>query len=410
MILGQLTQKPLPQPRQATLRTLFDSQGEAIDQALILFFPAPHSFTGEDVGEIHCHGSRAIILRLTEILCHYPNCRQALPGEFTRRAFDHGKMDLTAVEGLADLIDAETEAQRRQALRQMNGHLGALYQSWADKIKRSLAYIEAELDFPDEDLPGGLLEKLIPGLVELIAHISDHLSDHRRGERLRDGVVITILGAPNAGKSSLLNLLAQREVAIVSDRAGTTRDLLEVHLDLNGYPAILIDTAGIRESDDPVEQEGIRRALQRAQSSDLTLLLIDALAPKDISHNQNLNDCLVVINKTDDDKLIERANLQWPDAIKISARSGYGIDLLIDRLSHKVADLVQGENLVLTRARHRTALEAALFHLNGFSHTSDPALAAEELRMALRKIGEVTGRVDVEALLDVIFRDFCIGK
>src|SRR5215472_11989466 len=267
----------LPPPRRAARRRFADPRtGEAIDDGLALFFPAPNSFTGEDVAELHIHGSRAVIAALLDALAALPGLCLAEPGEFTRRAFEHGKLDLTAAEGLADLVAAETAAQRRQALRQLEGALGRLYEDWRTRLLRALAHLEAAIDFPEEGLPEGLSEEVGKSAAVLRAEIARHLADGHRGERLRDGVAVAIIGPPNAGKSSLMNALARRDVAITSSVAGTTRDVIEVALDLAGYPVVLADTAGLREAGDEIEQEGVRRARARGASADLRLVVLDA--------------------------------------------------------------------------------------------------------------------------------------
>jgi tRNA modification GTPase len=407
-VLSDLTGRALPSPRMASLATFRDpGNGQAIDQGLALWFPAPASFTGEDVVEIHCHGSRAVVAEFYRILSETEGCRPAEAGEFTRRAFDNGRMDLTQVEGLADLLEAETAAQQRQALRQMEGELGRLYDSWRDRLVRSLAHVEAEIDFPEEDLPGDMLEPVRKDVASLQKDISRHLADGRRGERLRDGFRIAIIGAPNVGKSSLLNALSRRDAAIVSDIAGTTRDVIEVHLDIEGYPVLLADTAGIRETLDPVEREGVVRSEQRMADADLVIEVLDARDP--VSQVPGDDRHIRVLNKID---LAPDATVP-EGGLALSVREGHGIGALIgaitDRL--KLSDDNGGQSdLPLTRARHRQALERAMVSLDRFHHAVLSELAAEDLRLAMREIGRITGSVDVEDLLDVIFRDFCIGK
>ena len=406
--LKALAGNDLPRPRFASLRTLRDPRtGEALDDALVLWFPAPRSFTGEDVGELHLHGGRAVVAGVIEALGALPGLRVAEPGEFTRRAFENGKLDLTAAEGLADLVDAETSAQRRQALRQMEGALGRLYEGWRERLTRALAHIEADIDFPDEDLPSGVADAVRPVLEALATEIDDHLADGRRGERLREGLHIAIVGAPNAGKSSLLNALARREAAIVSARAGTTRDVIEVHLDLGGFPVVLADTAGLREAGDEIEEEGIRRALDRAARADVKIAVFDATAPLDAATRALIDaDTVVVLNKTDLAPVA--ADI---DALPVSARTGAGLRALEERLAAFSADRLAGTGApALTRARHRAALEECRDALARALAAPLPELAAEDVRLASRALGRITGRVDVEDLLDVIFRDFCIGK
>jgi tRNA modification GTPase len=295
-----LTQENIPNARAATLRTFHAANGMPIDKGLVIWFPAPNSFTGEDVAEFHTHGGRAVTQAMLAALAAAPNCRMAEPGEFTRRAFEHGKLDLTQAEAIADLVDAETETQRVQALRQLEGSLGALYHGWADRITKTLAHLEAYLDFPDEPLPPELAAAHTATLAELVAAITAHLADAHKGERLRDGIRIAIIGAPNAGKSSLLNALAAREAAIVSPIAGTTRDVVEVALNMGGYPVLLQDTAGLRTTTDPIEAEGVRRAAARAADADLKLAVFDSTITPDADTLAQVDErTIVVLNKVD---------------------------------------------------------------------------------------------------------------
>jgi tRNA modification GTPase len=399
----------LPAPRQASLVSLVDpTSGEEIDRGLVLWFKTPASFTGEDVAEFHVHGGAAVVSALLTALGRLPGCRLAEPGEFTRRAFENGKLDLTAAEGVADLIEADTAAQRRQALRQMGGIFARLTEDWAKRLVRALAHLEAAIDFPDEDLPPDMLVSVRTETVTLAAEIRGHLADGRRGEILRDGLSIAIIGPPNSGKSSLLNALVGREAAIVSAIAGTTRDIIEVHLELNGYPVLLADTAGIRESTDQIEVEGVRRARARAESADMCLILLDAsdAVSRETATSELVdtgNAPLVVWNKCD----IEAAPA---GEIGISVQTGQGLDVLIAKLAERTEHLLGGAAPVVTRQRHRAALEACVGALERGAGATEAALIAEDLRLAVRALGQITGRVDVEDLLDVIFREFCIGK
>ena len=403
-----LTGGPLPPPRTAALRLLRDPQdGEVIDQSLVLWFPAPHSFTGEDVAELHVHGGPAVVSGVLAALGRQPGLRPAEPGEFTRRAFLAGKMDLTQVEGLADLINAETEAQRRQALRQMQGVLADLYEGWRERLVRALAYVEADIDFADEDdVPEHVSAQVKDQIARLSAEIARHLADGSRGERLRDGLSVAIIGRPNAGKSSLLNALAKRDVAIVSNIAGTTRDVIEVHLNLGGYPVTLIDTAGLRETDDPVEAEGVARARARARAADLRLHLTPC--GEEPAATAAEGESLSVITKID----LGGLPPGWHDGrFHISVVTGQGLAELVAHLADWAGKaLGGGESVLLTRERHRHALEACRAHLEAALTQPDLVLMAEDMRLAARALGHITGRVDVEDLLDVIFRDFCIGK
>lgn len=416
--LCTLTARPLPPARQAQLRTLYETpDGAVLDRALVLWFPAPASFTGEDVAEYHVHGGRAVVSALLETLLHHPGLRLAEPGEFTRRAFLNGKFDLTAAEAVADLVDAETTAQRRQALRQMEGTLGQLYNGWRTQLTRALAYLEASIDFIDEeDVPGDLGATIRPVLSVLIQAMAAHLADAHRGERLRDGVSITIVGAPNAGKSSLLNALARRDVAIVAATAGTTRDLIEVHLDLGGWPVVLVDTAGLRDNTaDAVEAEGVRRAHQRAASADLKLAVFDASAWPDCDAATLAlvdADTLPLLNKCDRlSTPLESPQVGGRPALLLSAKTGAGLDILVARLREQVSRrFTASETPALTRARHRSAVQDCQSALIRALTAPLPELAAEDVRLASRALGRITGQVDVDDLLDVIFRDFCIGK
>jgi len=411
--LQKLSRKPLPAPRQAKLVSLYDREGERLDRGLAIWFPSPQSFTGEDVVELHLHGGRAIALALADALADC-GLRPAEPGEFSRRAFAHGKLDLTQIEAIADLVAAETALQRRQALRQLDGALNQLYEGWRERILRAQAHFEAAIDFSDEDLPLDLLSETRLSLGTLAEEIAGHLEDGGRGERLRDGLSIAILGAPNVGKSSLLNCLAGRPAAIVSAVAGTTRDIIEVHLDLAGYPVILADTAGLRETEEVIEQEGVRRAQARAQSADLRLVIFDAqnLPLLDEASMALLGpQSIAVINKCDTVSMTLPDFLQGQPVIGISALSGLGLEALIEKLKDLAAPIMAGgSNLFLTRARYRTALAGAVEALRRAMQEELSELAAEDVRLAAAAVGRITGRIDVEEVLDVIFRDFCIGK
>jgi tRNA modification GTPase len=399
----------IPPPRLARRARFVDpATGERLDDGLVLWFPGPQSATGEDVAEFHVHGSRAVLAAVTQVLRRL-GLRLGEPGEFTRRAFLNGKLDLLQAEAIADLAAAETEAQRRQAIRQLDGELGTLYRGWCHRLTHTLAHLEAVIDFPDEDLPPEIEDRIHGEAELLIAEIERHLADGHRGERLRDGIMVAIIGPPNAGKSSLLNKIARRDAAITSPVAGTTRDIVEVAVDLAGYPVVLADTAGLRDSDDVVEQEGLRRALRRAEEAEIRLFVFDARCPDEARNAVAWQgpDTILVANKID---LVPA----WRDlpisAFPISALTGEGIDALLSALGERVAQSYRIEAPVLTRARHRQALEEATLSLRRALGAALPELRAEDLRLALRSLGHITGAVDVEDLLDVIFRDFCIGK
>ena len=391
--------------------------GRVIDSGLVLWFPGPKSETGEDTAEVQLHGGRAVVAAVLAELGRLDGFRPAEPGEFTRRAFGNGRLDLTEVEGLADLIYAETEAQRRQAFRQLSGALREKAETWRARLIEALALVEAQIDFSDEaDVPTTLIGPALQTAQGLKDEIAAALADDRRGERLRDGFVVAIAGPPNAGKSSLLNRIARREAAIVTPFAGTTRDVIEVHLDLDGLPVTVLDTAGIREADDPVEQEGVRRARARAAAADLILWVVDAAdASRPVTQHGQGPPVWLIRNKID---LLDSAP-QHPQASEGAARptyaisvlQGLGIDQLIDGLVHHVGQALSLSDTLISRERHRMALTAtvqALERALGVGERDD--LVAEELRLAARALGRLTGRVDVEEILDVVFREFCIGK
>jgi tRNA modification GTPase len=388
-----LTGKPAPEPRKASLSRL-----RGIDQGLVLFFRGPESFTGEDVAEFQIHGGRATVDALLTALA--PFGRPAEPGEFTRRAVENGKLDLTRAEAIADLIDAQTDAQRRQALRQYDGALCDLYEGWRAGLVRASAWAEVAIDFADEDLPTDTLAGARVAIGEIFEQIQRHLDDAARGELLREGLYLTVVGPPNAGKSSLVNALARRDVAIVAETAGTTRDVIEVRMDLGGYPVTLADTAGLRAAGDAVEAEGVRRALARAGAADLVLLLLDATSD---APPPGIRADLTVWNKAD---------VAPHDGLAISVKTGAGLDTLVATLTAMARDRLESrdEAPALTRKRHRHALEQAADFLQSALSADEPELLAEDLRLALRALGRITGRVDIEELLDVVFRDFCIGK
>jgi tRNA modification GTPase len=411
--LSLLTGKALPAARLATRVLLKEpGTGEALDDGIALRFPAPRSYTGEDVVELQVHGGLGVVAAVLEALGCIEGLRLAEPGEFTRRAVLAGKMDLTAAEGLLDLIEADTDAQRRQALRQAGGALGRLYESWRTRLVAALAHLEAAIDFPDEDLPADLVAKFRGEIGALAAEMARHLDDGHRGERLRRGLMIAIVGPPNAGKSSLLNALARRDAAIVSARAGTTRDVVEVWLDLGGLPVLAADTAGLREATDEIEAEGVRRARQWAGTADLRIAVFAADEAPAAGFEMVGPDTLVVVNKIDLGEPGWQREFSGIGVFKMSLRSGEGVEAFVAALTAVARERMgaSGSAAVLTRARHR---EAVVFCRDALSRALEarlPELAAEDLRLAIRALGRITGAVDVEELLDVIFRDFCIGK
>jgi tRNA modification GTPase len=404
----------MPVPRQAHVATLRDLDGSAIDAAVTLWFPGPGSATGEDVAEFHVHGGRAVLAALFEALGALDGLRPAEPGEFTRRAFENGKLDLTEAEGLDDLIHADTDRQRRQALRHLKGLLGARAESWRQQIIEASALIEAGIDFSDEgDVASDLVAPALRKIAALQAEIEQTLAASAQSERLREGLTVAIAGPPNAGKSTLLNRLARREAAIVSPHAGTTRDVIEVHLDLDGYPVTLIDTAGMRETADPVEQEGVRRARDRARTSDLVLWLVDPAAPAAPPPGGEGDHAPVWIVRNKADLATSEAGDTAAAQFTISAARGDGVTELVAALVAFARDFFgSGEMALVSRARHRTLLRetAAALARAGQAAQAGDELVAEELRVAVHALGRLTGRVDVEDVLDVIFRDFCIGK
>ncbi|XP_048198493.1 tRNA modification GTPase GTPBP3, mitochondrial [Perognathus longimembris pacificus] len=423
--------RDLPPARSARLRRLSDPRsGEPLDHALVLWFPGPQSFTGEDCVEFHVHGGPAVVSGVLQALGNVPGLRPAEAGEFTRRAFAHGKLSLTEVEGLADLIHAETEAQRRQALRQLDGQLGQLCHSWAEILTKALAHVEAYIDFGEDDnLEEGVLEQVDRDLQALEAALGTHLQDARRGQRLRSGAHVVVAGPPNAGKSSLVNLLSQKPVSIVSPEPGTTRDVLESPVDLAGFPVLLSDTAGLREGVGPVEQEGVRRAHERLKQADLILAVLDASdlaspqsrcfldsiitpfrAQSPTGSSQRL---LLVLNKSD--LLPEGPGPcpALPPYLLLSCLTGEGLGCLLEALKRELAAVCGDPSTgppLLTRARHHYHLQGCLGALGCYRQAGDLALAAEALRVARRHLAHLTGGGGTEEILDVIFRDFCVGK
>jgi tRNA modification GTPase len=384
-----------PAPRIAAVRAL--RHGEVLDRALVLWLPGPGSYTGEDSAELHLHGGRAVLSAVSDALVRL-GARPAEAGEFTRRAFLNGRMDLVEAEAVADLIDAETTAQRAQALRQMEGGLGDILRGWAERLTRLLAQQEALIDFPDEDLPPEVEEQMLAEIAGMLAEISGMLDDGRRGEKLRDGLVFAVVGPPNAGKSTLVNALAARDVAIVSEQPGTTRDVLEVRLDLGGVLVTLLDTAGLREAGDAIEAEGIRRARARMADADLVVQVAD-------------DGVFDAIDAAEILRVHTKADLQHLDGLAVSAATGVGMDALRDALAAAAQRMTQAEGPPpLTRARHRAALSEAAARLDAALTVALPELRGEDLRMALRAIGRITGIVGVEDILDQVFRQFCIGK
>ena len=409
--------KPRPSPRVAALRKfVHPKSGDVIDHGIALWFAGPASFTGEDVAELQVHGGRAVVKAMLGALAEIPGCRMAEPGEFARRAFENGRIDLAEAEGLADLIEAETDSQRAQALRQASGSLSALYEGWRMSLIEATALVEAGIDFSDEGDVGSRAFDQAQGIVgELAGSIRRHLDDGHRGEILRDGFRVVLAGPPNVGKSSLLNALARRDVAIVSEEAGTTRDVLEVHLDLDGFPVIVMDTAGMRETKGTVETEGIRRAMARAETAELVIWLMEAPDPL-IDLPAGLQGqsgrTLRVLNKADLAPEEAFAALDG-DTIAISVKTGRGLAELTRRLASIAKERIgPNEEPAITQTRHRQLIETCAASLSDFLtlEASEVEMRAEDLRRAAHTLGQVTGRVDVDDVLDQVFRRFCIGK
>ena len=416
-VIQLLTGKEPPKPRVATLRKINKiNTSELIDEGLILWFPGPESYTGEDMAEIQVHGSKAVVDALHSTLSQIKNCRLAEPGEFTKLAFQNGKINLLKAESIADLISSETEIQRQQAIKIMNGKSSDQFNFLREKLLKILSHVEAKIDFPEEDLPNNILDEIKNSSDEVINKIKKILNDQKVGERIREGFKIAILGPTNAGKSSLMNHLSNRDVAIVSEIAGTTRDVIETHLNIDGYPVIISDTAGIRDSKDEIEKKGIKLSLNRAEEADLKLVVIDA---KSLDFTDVLKDLLhenaiLVINKSD---LLAKdidLEIKKTNYVLISIKENKNIEELILKIKNNLKNkFITSDDILITRERHRQHLQQCLDHLNNFNQKKeieDFDKAAEDLRLATRHLGMIVGKVDVEEILGSIFNDFCIGK
>jgi len=412
-----LTGKPVPNPRVATLRKINKiNTSELIDEGIILWFPGPESYTGEDMAEIQVHGSKAVVDALHSTISNIENCRLAEPGEFTKLAFQNGKINLLKAESVADLISSETEIQRQQAIKIMNGKSADQFNLLREKLLKILSHVEAKIDFPDEDLPNDILKEIKKSSDDVLKNIEKILNDQNVGERIREGFKIAILGPTNAGKSSLLNHLSNRDVAIVSEIAGTTRDVIETHLNIDGYPVIVSDTAGIRESKNEIEKKGIKLSLNRAEEADLKLVVVDAknLDFTDVLKGLLDENAILVINKSD---LLEgdiNPEIKKLDHVLISIKENLNIDELISKIKNNLKNkFITSDDILITRERHRQHLEQCLDHLKNFNkknEVEDFDKAAEDLRLATRHLGMIVGKVDVEEVLGSIFNDFCIGK
>ena len=412
-----LTGKSVPKPRVATLRKINKiNTSELIDEGIILWFPGPQSYTGEDMAEIQIHGSKAVVEALHSSISNIENCRLAEPGEFTKLAFQNGKINLLKAESIADLISSETEIQRQQAIKIMNGKSGDQFNFLRDKLLKILSHVEAKIDFPDEDLPNDILKEIKKSSDDVLKNIEKILNDQKVGERIREGFKIAILGPTNAGKSSLLNHLSNRDVAIVSEIAGTTRDVIETHLNIDGYPVIVSDTAGIRESKNEIERKGIKLSLNRAEEADLKLVVVDAknLDFTDILKGLLDQNAILVINKSDLLKGDIDPEIKKLNHVLISIKENLNIDELILKIKNNLKNkFITSDDILITRERHRQHLEQCLEHLKNFNkknEAEDLDKAAEDLRLATRHLGMIVGKVDVEEILGSIFNDFCIGK
>ncbi|RZO49977.1 MAG: tRNA uridine-5-carboxymethylaminomethyl(34) synthesis GTPase MnmE [Candidatus Pelagibacterales bacterium] len=416
-VIKKLTGSKLPRPRMATLKKFNKNGGkDLIDEGVIIWFPAPNSYTGEDLAEFHVHGSRAVINAMHLAISKVKNCRLAEPGEFTKRAFQNGRINLLKAESISDLISAETEIQRKQALKVMSGKSSDKFNSWREKLLKILSHVEAKIDFPDEDLPKNIIKGIQKISNGVLHEIKKTLNDQKVGERIREGFKIAIIGPPNSGKSSLLNYLSKRDAAIVSEIAGTTRDVIETHLNLDGYPVIVSDTAGIRSSKNEIEKKGIKIALKRAEDADLRLIIVSAKKVDFSSVLRNLltKNAILVLNKSDLVTGKSNSKFKKYEHVLISIKKDLNLNKLISKIKSKLKNkFTTTEDILITRERHRQNLINCMHHLEKFQKkklVNDFDRAAEDLRLATRHLGMIVGKVDVEELLGSIFNDFCIGK
>jgi tRNA modification GTPase len=416
-VIKTLTNKEIPVPRMATLRKINNiNTSELIDEGIIIWFPGPESYTGEDMAEFHVHGGKAVVMAVQEAISNIENCKLAEPGEFTKLAFQNGKINLLKAESIADLISAETEIQRKQAVKIMKGKSSEKFNELREKLLKILSFVEAKIDFPEEDLPEDNLDKIKKDSSDVINEINKILNDHKVGEIIREGFKIAIVGPTNAGKSSLLNNLSNREVAIVSEIAGTTRDVVETHLNIDGYPVIISDTAGIRDSKDEIEKKGIKLSLNKAENADLKLVVIDAKHPNLSGFLNDLlkKDAILIVNKSDLINETLDKEISKFDHVLISLKDNSNIDKLISKIKDQLKNkFISEENILITRERHRQHLVQCVDYLKNFlekNNKKDFDKAAEDLRLATRHLGMIVGKVDVEEILGSIFNDFCIGK
>ncbi len=409
-----ITKKKNINTKEINLCKFYDPSNDSlIDEGLLLLFPSPNSFTGDDLAEFHVHGSNAVISQFLKVLSEQPNIRLAEPGEFTKIAFQNNKIDLLEAESIGDLIHSETELQRQQAIKLVQGNASLYYNNLREKLVKSLSYIEAQIDFAEDDLPDNVLKKVQASINEVHKDISKILNDNKIGEKIREGFKVAIIGEVNAGKSSLLNLLSKREAAIVSAEEGTTRDIIETYLNIDGYPVILADTAGIREAKNEIEKKGISLALSKSQEADLNLIVIDnssknlSKALKDLINDNSI----VVLNKSDIDYSRKH---NFKESVLVSVKENKNIDELVKKIKNKLsAKFTLSKNILVTRERHRIKLNKCLMEIDNFlkkDQKKDIEMAAEDLRLATRHLGGIVGKVDVEEILGSIFKDFCIGK
>ena len=415
-VVKTLTKSGIPEPKKATLKNFFDTNKNIIDEGILLWFPGPSSYTGEDMAELHLHGSRAVIDSIYKEISYIPDCRLAEPGEFTKIAFMNGKINLLKAEGISDLISSETEIQRQQAVKLMSGKSSEKFESVRSKLIKILSYVEAKIDFPDEDLPENILDNIKIDVQDIIEELEKIINDQKVGERIREGFKVAIIGPANAGKSSLLNYLADRDVAIVSEIAGTTRDVIEAHLNLDGYPVIVSDTAGIRDSKDEIEKKGIKLSLKRAEDADLKIIILE---PKSVDFKRFFKDLLddksiLAVNKMDHEDIEVNEEIKKFNPFYISVKKNKNLDSLVNKLKKNLENkFILKTDIFITRSRHRENLKNCINHLKNFydkSSLEDFDKGAEDLRLAIRQLGSIVGKVDVEEILGSIFNDFCIGK